>query len=87
MENALSGYPGILAIAIVAKPDPHWGEVPHAFIELDQHTLVTEQELDDYICTLVARYKRPKGYTFSTLPRNVNGKIIKEQLRNIVRNL
>ncbi|WP_329885794.1 hypothetical protein [Xenorhabdus bovienii] len=48
---------------------------------------MTEQELDDYICTLVARYKRPKGYTFSTLPRNVNGKIIKEQLRNIVRNL
>ncbi|MCG3469035.1 AMP-binding protein [Xenorhabdus bovienii] len=87
LENALSGYPGILAVAIVAKPDPYWGEVPHAFIELDQHTLVTEQELDDYICTLVARYKRPKGYTFSTLPRNVNGKIIKEQLRNIVRNL
>ncbi|WP_340619450.1 AMP-binding protein [Xenorhabdus siamensis] len=85
LENALSNYPGVLAVAIVAKPDEYWGEVPHAFIELDKHTLITEQELDDYICTVVARYKRPKGYTFLTLPRNVNGKILKEQLRKLAK--
>ncbi|MBI6550063.1 AMP-binding protein [Xenorhabdus lircayensis] len=85
LENALSSYPGVLAAAIVAKPDPYWGEVPHAFIELDANTSVTEQELNDYICTIIARYKRPKGYTFLTLPRNANGKIIKDQLRKRVR--
>ncbi|QTL39171.1 AMP-binding protein [Xenorhabdus budapestensis] len=87
LENALSNYPGVLAVAIVAKPDEYWGEVPHAFIELDEHTLITEQELDDYICTVVARYKRPKGYTFLALPRNVNGKILKEQLRKLAKDL
>lgn len=35
---------------------------------------------------VVARYKRPKGYTFLTLPRNASGKIIKGQLRQLIRN-
>ncbi|SFN66370.1 AMP-binding protein [Xenorhabdus japonica] len=86
LENALSSYPGVLAVAIVAKPDSYWGEVPHAFIELDENASITEQKLNDYICTVVARYKRPKGYTFLTLPRNANGKVLKEQLRKHVRN-
>ncbi|MDC9583015.1 AMP-binding protein [Xenorhabdus sp. PR6a] len=85
LENALSSYPGVLAAAIVAKPDPYWGEVPHAFIELDENISTTEQALDDYICTIVARYKRPKGYTFLTLPRNANGKVVKDQLRKRVK--
>ncbi|CDG18632.1 AMP-binding protein [Xenorhabdus doucetiae] len=85
LENALSSYPGVLAAAIVAKPDPYWGEVPHAFIELDENISITEQALDDYICTIVARYKRPKGYTFLTLPRNANGKVVKDQLRKRVK--
>ncbi|MDC9598364.1 AMP-binding protein [Xenorhabdus anantnagensis] len=85
LENALSSYPGVLAAAIVAKPDPYWGEVPHAFIELDENTSITEQELNDYICTVVARYKRPKGYTFLTIPRNANGKVIKDQLRKRIK--
>ncbi|MDC9593777.1 AMP-binding protein [Xenorhabdus sp. IM139775] len=85
LENALSGYPGVLAAAIVAKPDPYWGEVPHAFIETDENVSITEQALDDYMCTVVARYKRPKGYTFLTLPRNANGKVLKDQLRKRVK--
>ncbi|MEQ1974510.1 AMP-binding protein [Xenorhabdus sp. SGI240] len=85
LENALSSYPNVLAVAVVAKPDPYWGEVPHAFIELDENTTITEQELDDYICTVIARYKRPKGYTFLTLPRNANGKVVKDQLRKRVK--
>ncbi|MDR0217638.1 MAG: AMP-binding protein [Enterobacteriaceae bacterium] len=87
LENALSSYPGVLAVAIVAKPDEYWGEVPHAFIELDHQISITEQELDDYICTVVARYKRPKGYTFTSLPRNANGKLLKEALRKLAKNL
>ncbi|WP_340619065.1 AMP-binding enzyme [Xenorhabdus entomophaga] len=68
------------------KPISYWGEVPHAFIELDENSSVMEQELNDYICTVVARYKRPKGYTFLTLPRNANGKIMKNLLRERVKN-
>ncbi|CDG20449.1 putative AMP-dependent synthetase/ligase [Xenorhabdus poinarii G6] len=86
LENVLSSYPGVLAVAIIAKPDPYWGEVPYAFIELDEGASVTEHALNDYICTLVARYKRPKGYTFLTLPRNANGKVIKDELRKIFKN-
>ncbi|TDB51632.1 AMP-binding protein [Photorhabdus luminescens] len=86
LENVLSNYPGVLAAAVVAKPDSHWGEVPYAFIELEETSSVTEYELNNYICTVIARYKRPKGYTFLTLPRNASGKIIKEQLRQLIRN-
>ena len=34
VEDALYRHPAVLACAVVAKPDPKWGETPLAFVEL-----------------------------------------------------
>ena len=34
VEDALYRHPAVMACAVVAKPDPKWGEVPLAFVEL-----------------------------------------------------
>jgi acyl-CoA synthetase (AMP-forming)/AMP-acid ligase II len=34
VEDVLYRHPAVLAAAVVAKPDPKWGETPCAFIEL-----------------------------------------------------
>ncbi len=34
VEDALYRHPAVLAAAVVAQPDPKWGETPCAFVEL-----------------------------------------------------
>ena len=34
VEDALYRHPAVLACAVVARPDPKWGETPLAFVEL-----------------------------------------------------
>jgi acyl-CoA synthetase (AMP-forming)/AMP-acid ligase II len=36
VEDVLYRHPAVLAAAVVATPDPKWGEVPCAFIELKE---------------------------------------------------
>ena len=35
VEDALFRHPAVIAAAVVAQPDPKWGEVPCAFVELE----------------------------------------------------
>ena len=34
VEDALYRHPAVLACAVVARPDPKWGETPVAYVEL-----------------------------------------------------
>ena len=34
VEDVLYRHPAVLAAAVVAQPDPKWGETPCAFVEL-----------------------------------------------------
>jgi len=45
VEGTLMGHPAVSLCAVVAKPDPKWGEVPCAFVELLPGHEVTEAEL------------------------------------------
>src|SRR6201987_2175454 len=45
VEDALHRHPAVLAAAVVAQPDPKWGEVPCAFVELKPGVAATEAEL------------------------------------------
>ena len=47
---------------------------------------VSEAELDAYCLSTMARYKRPKEYRFvDSLPINNYGKIVKRELRDLLR--
>ncbi|GIV90784.1 MAG: acyl-CoA synthetase [Chloroflexus sp.] len=81
VEDALYKHPAVLLAAVVAAPDPKWGEVPHAFIELRDGMTVTEEELQQHCRQYLAGYKVPKKFTFGPLPKTSTGKIQKYILR------
>jgi fatty-acyl-CoA synthase len=70
-----------MACAVVARPDPKWGEVPLAYVELRAGAAVDEAGLIEHCRSLLARYKVPKEIRFEAIPKTSTGKIQKFQLR------
>ena len=81
VEDALYRHPAVLACAVVAKPDPKWGEAPLAFVELQAGASVTEAELVAHCKSLLAGYKVPRDIRFEPIPKTSTGKIQKFVLR------
>ena len=81
VEDALYRHPSVLACAVVAKPDPKWGESPLAFVELKSGATVSQADLMAHCKTLLASYKVPKEIRFEEIPKTSTGKIQKFQLR------
>ena len=82
VEKALSAHPAVLEAAVVAQPDPRWGEVPHAYVVVRGGASVDEQELIEWVRGRLAHFKAPKVVDFvSELPKSGTGKILKTALR------
>jgi fatty-acyl-CoA synthase len=85
VEDALYRHPGVAACAVVALPDPKWGEVPLAYIELKPGASVAAEELIAHCRQLLAGYKVPKAVRFEAIPKTSTGKIQKFELRQRAR--
>ena len=83
VESALLQHPAVRECAIVAAPDPKWGEVPLAYVVLKQ--TATEEELSAWLRDRLASFKIPKVWRLvpGPLPRTSSGKIAKIKLRQI----
>jgi fatty-acyl-CoA synthase len=81
VEDALYRHPGVLAAAVVAQPDPVWGESPCAFVELKPSMEASEGELIAHCRANLAHYKVPTRVVFGPLPKTSTGKIQKYLLR------
>jgi len=86
VEDALYRHPSVLACAVVAKPDPKWGESPLAFVEVKSGTTVSKTDLIAHCKKLLASYKVPKEIRFEEIPKTSTGKIQKFQLRERAKN-
>jgi len=84
VEDVLYHHPAVGAAAVVAKPDPKWGETPCAFIELRPGRTVTAEELTAHCRQYLAAFKVPKAIEFCELPKTSTGKIQKFELRKRV---
>jgi fatty-acyl-CoA synthase len=84
VEDILYKHPAVLFAAVVAKPDPKWGEVPCAFIELKDGAQATEAEIIAYCRSHMSGFKTPKAVVFGPIPKTSTGKIQKFLLRNEV---
>jgi fatty-acyl-CoA synthase len=73
--------------AVVAMPDPKWGERPCGFVELRDGAGVTEEELIAWCRGRLAGFKLPARIVFQALPRTSTGKVQKFALRDIARSL
>jgi long-chain acyl-CoA synthetase len=74
IEDALAAHPGVLQVAVVGSPDPR----PDATVEAE--------DLDAWCLERLARYKRPRRWTFvESLPMTATGKVQKNVLRQQLR--
>jgi fatty-acyl-CoA synthase len=81
VEDALYRHPAVMACAVVARPDPKWGETPLAYVELKPGTQASADELIAHCRSLLAGYKVPREIRFEEIPKTSTGKIQKFQLR------
>lgn len=84
VENVLCEHPQVIEAALVGVPCAVLGERVHAFVcvrELNEQTQASA--LQAYGARLLADYAVPETWTIGTepLPRNLNGKIVKRELR------
>ena len=87
IEAVLYRHPDVLEAAVVAHPDAKWGEVPHAFVTLNEAAAgrVGAADLIAWCRANMARYKVPRYVTFGPLPKTSTGKIQKYALREAAR--
>jgi fatty-acyl-CoA synthase len=85
VEDALYRHPAVMACAVVARPDPKWGETPLAYVELKAGAAATATELIAHCRTLLAGYKIPREVRFEDIPKTATGKIQKYLLRQRAR--
>ncbi len=89
VEDALYKHPAVLACAVVARPDPKWGETPLAFVELKPDRMPSTpedakalaDELIEHCRAQLARFKCPREVRFEEVPKTSTGKIQKHLLR------
>ncbi len=81
VEKVLAEHPAVAEVAIVAAPDPKWGEVPKAYVGVKPGESVTAAELIAWCRQRLAHFKCPGHVEFGPLPRTATGKVRKNELR------
>ena len=82
IEDVLYRHRAVAACAVVAMPDPKWGETPLAFVELRPDEAVGADELIAHCRLHLAGFKLPRAIRFEPIPKTATGKIQKHLLRD-----
>ncbi|MFP2956379.1 acyl-CoA synthetase [Myxococcus sp. 1LA] len=81
VEDVLYRHPAVVGAAVVAQPDPKWGETPCAFIELRPGAQAAAEDIIAFCKERLSGFKVPRAVVFGPLPRTSTGKIQKFELR------
>ena len=83
IEEVLRTHPQIKDCGVVGIPDLEWGEIIGASIVIKSGELSAE-DLTSWIQEKLPAYKTPKKYLFQEdLPRNVMGKVTKNDIKKL----
>jgi len=86
IEAVISRCPGVAEVGVVGKPDEKWGEIPVAFVVKAPGAELTEDDIFKTCSDNLARFKCVKEVIFTgPLPRNGVGKLLKGQLRELLK--
>jgi long-chain acyl-CoA synthetase len=85
VENVLYDHPAVMDAALVGIPHKQLGEEPGAVVTLKPGADASEQELRSFVAERLAAFKVPVKILFwhETLPRNPQGKILKNELKKL----
>jgi len=85
IEEALMNLPYIRLGAVIGVKDPHSGEVPVAYVELEEvadRTVVTPNFVKKELKSVLANFKVPKSVHFvDELPKTATGKVLKRKIK------
>lgn len=82
IEEVLNAHPSVHDSAVIGMMDESRGEVPLAFVELEERAAFSESELRSHCRKSLAQYKVPREIRqVEKLPRNPTGKIMRRELR------
>jgi len=82
VESVIQRHPGVAKVAVVGRPDPHWGESVVAFVVRHAGAICSDEELKLLCERDLAGFKRPQNFFFvEGLPETSTGKIRKAELR------
>ena len=83
LEEVIDRFAGIASSAVIGMSDEHSGEIPVAYIELEEGVeSIDEVELKKYLPENLANFKIPKQFHFiESLPKNATGKVLKRELK------
>jgi fatty-acyl-CoA synthase len=88
VEEVLYRHPKVLEAAVVARPDPKWGEHPCAFVTLRPDAgELPAGEIIAFCRANLAHFKAPRTVVFGPLPKTATGKIQKYLLREQAKGL
>jgi fatty-acyl-CoA synthase len=82
VENVLAGHPAVAEAAVVAVPDPRWGETGCAFLRLvEGRQRPASADLQAFCRARLAAYKVPASFEYlEDFPRTAAGKVQKHLL-------
>jgi len=82
IEDVIHGMEGVRDVAVVGKPDPHWGEIVAAFIVAEPGAKIDDDSIKKYCNEKLSSYKVPEVIVYrDDIPRSPQGKILKRELR------
>jgi long-chain acyl-CoA synthetase len=82
VEDAIGRHPAVAEVAVVGIPDDRTGEAVQAWVVPASGQSVTGEEIEDFLQSLLARFKRPKEIVVvEELPHHVTGKVLRRALR------
>lgn len=85
VESALTTHEAVAQAAVIARPDPDWGEAVHAVIVLKPGFSCGSADLRAHCRGLISGYKIPKTVQIvDALPLSAAGKVLKNVLREHV---
>lgn len=85
IETVLFEHQAVKDVAVVGRPDEHWGETVAAYLVLESGQVQPgDDELADFCRSKLARYKVPTTFTWvDAFPLNASGKVLKRELREL----
>ncbi len=81
LEALLITHPAVVDVAVIPKPDAEAGEVPKAFVVVNQE--ISPDEIKQFVVGKIAHYKEIREVEFiEEIPKSASGKILRRVLRD-----
>ncbi|XP_023944492.2 uncharacterized protein LOC112050456 [Bicyclus anynana] len=84
LESILRSHPAVQDAAVIGIPHEYYGEAPKAFIIKKNGLNASSEEIQDYVASKVASFKKIEEVVFvNDIPKTSSGKILRKELKKM----